>query len=91
MKRAPPPHSVSLNIGPAWLLLSHSGFFGAVIGANSIGYSFLTAGADSSLSNARALGITWTVLAITLGIFLLYALVGTWKENNKLEHPTFGP
>jgi len=80
------------QIGPAWLLLSHSGFLSAMLVSVSIGFLFLITNKTviSHSAELRALSIVWCVIALVIGAWVLYAINGTWRENRKLTNPTYG-
>jgi len=86
-----PQESMQSEIGPAWLLLSHSGFLAAMLVSNSIGFNFLIT--EKSILNGegmRGLCIMSCVLCLVIGFWVFYAIFGTWKENRKVPNPTYG-
>jgi hypothetical protein len=77
-------------IWPAWLLLSHGAFIGAIIASSGISYGFLIASTLIPSVYSRGLGISWSVISICVAIWTIYAISGTWKENNRIINPTYG-
>jgi hypothetical protein len=90
-KKKPPTSLMNPDIGTAWLLLSHSGFLGAMLITNSIGFAFLVTEKTILNENGiQALCIMWCVLSLLIGLWTIYAIRGTWCENRKIASPVYG-
>lgn len=78
------------QIGPAWLLLSHGAFIGAIIASSAIAYAFLISGMLSQTVYTKAMAIGWCCMSIIIACWTIYAIHGTYNENRKVAHPTYG-
>lgn len=77
-------------IGPAWLLLSHGAFIGAIVASSGISYGFLIANTLISSVYSKGLAIVWCIISIFIAMWTIYAICGTWRENKKITQPTYG-
>lgn len=84
------PHNVPVDIGPAWLLLSHGAFLAAIgVGTNSA-FVFLIANPAFQTLAFKSLAVAQSGGSVLIGLWTIYAIHGTWRENMKLKSPTYG-
>jgi hypothetical protein len=81
---------IPVDIGPAWLLLSHGAFIAAIVGGSNTAYNFLVANPALLNSADKGLAIMQAIGSLLIGSWTIYAISGTWRENMKLKHPVYG-
>ena len=84
------PLNLPVDIGPAWLLLSHGAFLAAIGVGSSAAFQFLLANPAHANNSTKALAIVQAVGSIIIGSWTIYAINGTWRENRKLAQPLYG-
>ena len=84
------PLHLPVDIGPAWLLLSHGAFLAAIVGGSNTSFLFLISNPAHQSANDRALAIMQSAGSVVIGAWTVYAISGTWRENLKLRHPVYG-
>lgn len=92
---APPPHHYVLyasdpppDVGTAWLLLSHAGFF--AISIQCAAAAVILIGDIPKNASLKSEAIGWLVLALLFKTWTAYALIKTWRANHRVKRPVFG-
>jgi hypothetical protein len=82
-----------VDIGTAWLLLSHGAFLGATVGSAALAQSFLVflEGSVTLKNTVRGLSIMWAVASLVIAAWTIYAIAVTWRTSNEVRSPVFHP
>jgi hypothetical protein len=81
---------IPVDIGPSWLLLSHGAFLAAIVEGSNTAYYFIISNPLHITTFNKTIAILKAVGSLLLGMWTIYAISGTWRENAKLKHPVYG-
>ena len=84
------PLYTPVDIGPAWLLLSHGAFFAATISGIAGTIAFLIVAPVGLSLGVRLIAPGMSLFSVLIGAWTIYAIAGTWRQNAKLQDPVYG-
>ena len=77
----PPEKREGVDVGTAWLLLSHAAW---------IAIPITTVLLSKSFQHNKALAVAWLAAGVLFTIWTLYAVAMTWKSNQQVRNAVFG-